>query len=107
MENKKTTGGKEFTEDRLPNKPAIELRRINPAAVPEAALTVVQRIKTIIGDKKMPPPVPVSPEIKPIIIPVKKASIGFTLFWPFALVLKKLNISCKPAINKTKPSSGR
>ena len=37
----------------LPNKPAVELNKINKAAVPDAPFTEVQPRNTIKGDKNM------------------------------------------------------
>ena len=57
-------------ELKLPNKPETELAKINTEAVPEALLTAVHPNASMSGDKKMPPPVPVMPEMKPIPEPV-------------------------------------
>ena len=71
-------GGNDCIEERLPERPEIELKNINAAAVPDACLTVVQPKKIISGDRKIPPPVPVKPESKPIKAPPKKATIRLT-----------------------------
>ena len=49
-----------------PAKPAKELKSINRAATPDAFLTLVQLAIIIIGERKIPPPTPISPEIKPM-----------------------------------------
>ena len=62
----------------FPKRPEIELNKINTAAVPDEPFTVVQPRKTINGDKKIPPPVPVRPERNPIITPANRPSQKFT-----------------------------
>ena len=69
----------------MPKSPEIELNRINAAAVPDAPFIVVHPKKTINGDKNMPPPVPVRPEINPIKVPANKANQKFTVLWGFIL----------------------
>ena len=70
--------GIKLTEVIFPKRPDIELNKINAAAVPEAPFTLVQPKKTINGDRKIPPPVPVSPEINPIMTPANSPNIKFT-----------------------------
>ena len=93
-ENRNIVLGMKFIDVMLPKRPDIELKRINAAAVPEAPLIVVQPRIRISGDKKIPPPVPVSPESKPIIYPAKKPINGFTVLLDFTLkYCEKLNIN--------------
>src|SRR2546423_786982 len=54
---------------RLPVNPAIELQRMNTAATPDALRVSDQPRKSRIGDRKIPPPVPVRPDRKPIPMP--------------------------------------
>jgi len=55
---------------RWPDKPATELKRMKRAVIPEAFFTVVHFPIISIGDRKIPPPTPMSPEISPMIDPV-------------------------------------
>ena len=67
-------------DERLPNKPAIEFNKIKAAAVPDAALTDVHPNNTMSGERKIQPPVPVNPEMKPMLAPAIKAYKRFTFF---------------------------
>ena len=67
-----------LTEVIFPRRPDIELNKINAATVPEEPFTLVQPKKTINGDKKIPPPVPVRPERNPIITPANNPNKKFT-----------------------------
>ena len=84
--------GIKFIDATLPKRPEIELKRIKAAAVPEAPFIVVQPRININGDKKIPPPVPVSPERRPIIYPAKIPINGLTgLLFLILKYLEKLN----------------
>mgnify|MGYP003689311981 CR=1 FL=1 len=77
------------------------------AAVPDAPLTLVHPKKIISGDKKIPPPVPVRPDSKPIQTPINIAHKRFKCSFFFNLLfLKKLKISCNPATIKINPTKG-
>ena len=54
----------------LPNKPAIELNKMNKAEVAAASFIFAQDNKMMTGLKKMPPPIFKSPEIKPMVAPM-------------------------------------
>ena len=85
----------------------IELNKIKTAAVPDAPLTLVHPKKIISGDKKIPPPVPVRPESKPIKTPIHTPQKTFVFSFLFNLLfLRKLNISCNPATIKINPTKG-
>ena len=75
--------GTECTEEILPNKPEIELNKMKTAAVPDAPLTLVHPKKIISGDKKIPPPVPVRPDSKPIKTPINTAPKGLNVLFLF------------------------
>jgi hypothetical protein len=68
--NSHNASGNSDTDEMCPSNPKTEFVRINNAAVPEAPLTDVQAKNMISGERKMPPPVPVNPESKPITAPV-------------------------------------
>ena len=68
-ENKNIVVGSSCNDVMLPINPDNELKKIKADAVPEASLMEVHPKKTIRGDKKIPPPVPVSPDNNPITIP--------------------------------------
>ncbi len=53
-----------------PIKPAIELTRINEALIPEVVRVLAQPEKRMMGERKIPPPVPVRPDNPPIIPPI-------------------------------------
>ena len=56
-----------------PTKPAIELTQIKSAAVAAAVLGSAHFFSKSIGDKKIPPPTPIMPLIKPIPPPMGAA----------------------------------
>ena len=62
------------SEDTWPNKPEIELTRMNATATPDVSLVLAQFIMSSTGLKKMPPPTPVRPESKPITAPIQSAA---------------------------------
>lgn len=76
--NKGKVEGREEVEEKFPSRPARELRKIKAATVPLADFTAVHPNQIIRGDKKMPPPVPVMPDKKPIQSPIKIAKAGIT-----------------------------
>jgi len=96
-------------EEIFPSKPETEFRKMKTAAVPDADLTAVHPKARIMGDRKIPPPVPVRPEMKPIIAPVinKRVTFGRTIC---KLVLEpslkkkpspaKININPRIVLNK-------
>jgi len=53
-----------------PIRPAIELTRINAALIPDVVRGLVQPEKSMMGERNIPPPVPVRPESPPIIPPI-------------------------------------
>ena len=67
------SGGSAFTEAMLPRSPSTELQRMNTAATPDAVRVSDQVRKSRSGDRKMLPPVPVSPESQPIAAPASTA----------------------------------
>ena len=71
-------GGKWPIDEKFPAKPANELHKIKIEAVPDASLIVVHPKKIISGDKKIPPPVPVKPDSKPMTPPRKRANKKLT-----------------------------
>jgi len=91
----------------LPINPETELKKIKTAAVPDAPLMLVHPKKIINGDKKIPPPVPVSPDSKPIKTPINTANkILICSLLLFFIFLKNLKRSCSPAIIKIIPTKG-
>src|SRR5579859_2978987 len=71
---KGNSGGSEQTVARLPSSPAIELPKMKSAAMPDVVRRSDHDIKIMTGDKKMPPPVPVSPDRNPMPIPMRMLS---------------------------------
>ena len=57
-------------ETPAPSNPAIELTQIKSAAVAAAVLGSAHFFSKSIGDKKMPPPTPMTPLIRPIPPPI-------------------------------------
>lgn len=56
--------------ENAPSKPAIELTKINAAAMPEITLGCSARKNNSRGLKNMPPPTPETPDKKPSKTPV-------------------------------------
>ena len=86
-----------------PKIPEIELIRINNDALVTIFLGLSAFNKKRIGLKKIPPPIPTTPEMKPridpIIIEIKKLIFFITIFFsPYDLLFASNN---KPAIDKT------
>jgi hypothetical protein len=50
----------------FPASPAIELQRMNTAATPDAGFVADHPRNNRSGDRKIPPPVPVRPDNRPI-----------------------------------------
>ena len=59
-------GGRAASLARLPARPATELARMKPDARPDAARVSAQPAMRSTGLRKIPPPVPVRPDRKPI-----------------------------------------
>ena len=106
-EYKQISEGKDLTMEMLPNKPAVELNKINKAAVPYAPFTEVQPRNTIKGDKNIPPPVPVKPDINPINNPAKNPRNGLTSFLTLSEQRNILKRNCNPPTIRIKPTKGR
>ena len=88
-------------------KSATELQRIKKAATPEAVRVSDQPRNSKIGDRKMPPPVPVRPERKPMITPHKTpAQIGGSRGSRFDFNSRG-HRSRAPLSRSTTPTSGR
>ena len=73
-ENNNTVVGNSWIDAILPIKPDNELKKIKAEAVPDASLMEVHPKKTIKGDRKIPPPVPVNPDNNPITAPSMSAT---------------------------------
>gem|GEM_PF-2177343 len=63
---RKIASGIKWVEAMHPIRPAMEFTRINAALIPEVVRVLAQPEKSIMGDRKIPPPVPVKPESPPI-----------------------------------------
>ncbi len=74
QENNNTVAGNSWIDAILPIKPDNELKKIKAEAVPDASLMEVHPKKTIKGDRKIPPPVPVNPDNNPITAPSMSAT---------------------------------
>ena len=61
----KISDGMFSVERKFPNKPEIEFNKINSAETAAAFFVVAQRISKSNGVRKIPPPVPVSPDNNP------------------------------------------
>ena len=51
-------------------RPEIEFTKINKALMPAVCRIVAQRVNTKIGDNRMPPPIPKSPDKNHSMLPV-------------------------------------
>jgi hypothetical protein len=94
----KQSPGKKIFQD-----PDIELTTINAPDKQAASFTVAHRMRIRIGDRIIPPPIPIVPEIKPITAPVKIAVgmlSGRILYTPDLKVSSIRDI----AISNTTPS---
>ena len=92
-----------FSLESWPKIPEIELIRINNDALVTIFLGLSALNKKRIGLKKIPPPIPTTPETKPridpIIIEIKKLIFFIIIFYsPYDLLFSSNN---KPAIDKT------
>ena len=58
----------------VPAIPAMELTVINKALMAEVSFKLLQPNSNNIGDNIIPPPMPIKPEIKPILTPKTKTS---------------------------------
>ena len=88
---------------RYPINPEIELTKINKAETAAVCFKVPHFNKTIIGLRIIPPPIPISPDTKPIIKPI--INDNFLLFFlkeRFSSVL--INKILKTAIIKNNPN---
>lgn len=72
--NHGSSAGRRPTLDRLPARPAIETHRMKPTAIPEVFRVASQPSHRMIGDRKMPPPVPVRPDSTPMPAPTPTAT---------------------------------
>ena len=79
VRNRGRVGGNDEVDLKFPNSPAIEFRNIKAETVPLVCLVVLQPNQMIIGDRKIPPPVPVIPESIPMPAPRSIAKAG-TIF---------------------------
>jgi hypothetical protein len=58
----------------IPSSPVSEFRKINKADTADASLGRAYPPINNIGVRRIPPPIPMSPEIKPMISPTSKAT---------------------------------
>ena len=87
-----------------PATPNIELIKINKDAVVAICFGYPAFIKNKIGLKNMPPPIPIIPEVKPIIEPIKSEiifGIEFILIWSSLNDLLSINKKIPAMINIT------
>lgn len=56
-----------------PRRPENEFTQMNKAETADASLMLPQLKNKIIGERIIPPPIPISPDIKPMQIPKIKA----------------------------------
>ena len=67
---RKIASGIKWVEAMHPIRPAIELTRIKAAQIPEVVRVLAHPEKRMMGERNIPPPVPVRPESPPIIPPI-------------------------------------
>ncbi len=66
----KIASGIKWVEAMHPIRPAMELTRIKAALIPDVVRVLAQPEKSMMGERNIPPPVPVRPESPPIIPPI-------------------------------------
>ncbi len=67
---RKIASGRKWVEAIHPARPAMELTRMKAALIPEVVRVLAQPEKSMMGERKIPPPVPVRPESPPINPPI-------------------------------------
>ena len=67
---RKIASGIKWVEAMHPIRPAMEFTRIKAALIPDVVRVLAQPEKSMMGDRNIPPPVPVRPESPPIIPPI-------------------------------------
>ena len=67
---RKIASGIKGVEAMHPIRPAIELTKIKAALIPEVVRVLAQPEKSMMGERNIPPPVPVRPESPPINPPI-------------------------------------
>ncbi len=84
-----------------PMRPDMELTTIKAADKKAVSLIVAHRIIIKIGDRMIPPPIPIIPEKKPMVAPVKNAAGKETLRMLYSLSLSVSSIRTIPIISTT------